>query len=68
MHARQTAPPFVIHSSRDLRPPVMQAAEIRHHGSAHHDVVKMRDDEVRIVHMHVHSQRGKHDAGQSARA
>ena len=35
----------------------MEAAEVRHHHAANHDVVEMRDDEIRVVHVDIDRQR-----------
>ena len=44
----------------------MDAAEIRHHHAADHDVVKVRDDEIGVVDVDVDGDRGEEKAGQAA--
>src|SRR5205085_1675245 len=48
-------PSLGIHAARHLRPPVMQSTQIAHDGAAHHDVVKVRDHEVRVGDVNVDS-------------
>ncbi len=43
----------------------MDAAEVAHYRSAHHDVVEMRDDEIGVVDVHIHSQAGENKPGQA---
>src|SRR5207247_502453 len=40
---RESRPAFRIELSADLRPPEVNAAEIRHHHASNHDVVEMGD-------------------------
>ena len=44
----------------------MEAAEEGHHRAAHHHVVEVRHDEVRVVEMDVHREGAQVDAGQAA--
>ena len=53
INAAKRAHAFGIHPPGHLRPPEMHAAEIRHHHAADHDVMKMGDHEIGIVHVHV---------------
>src|SRR6201997_5917876 len=62
---RQFAPPLLIHAARNLWPPEVQAGEIGNDHSTHHDVVEMRDDEIRVSHMNVYSERCEEQSGQS---
>ena len=39
---------LVVQPAADLRPPVVQAAEVAHDRAADHDVVEVRDDEVGV--------------------
>src|SRR6185437_11801279 len=50
---RVASPHLRIVPAGDLRPPVMQTAEVRGYGSADHDEVEMRDDEVGVLQMDV---------------
>ena len=43
----------------DLRPPVVQSAQVAHDRAADHDVVEVRDDEVGVVDVHVEAHRRK---------
>src|SRR5438309_11908408 len=57
-YQRGKLPPALrVHTPADLGPPVMQAAEISEQSPAHHDVVEVGDDEIRIAQMHVDRQR-----------
>src|SRR6185369_3293403 len=49
----EPAPAFRIHAPADLRPPVVQTAEISHQSAADHDVVEVCDDEIRVAQVHV---------------
>src|SRR5260370_16323883 len=49
---REASPAFRVHASTDLRPPVMQPTKIGEQRTAHHDVVKVRHDEIRVAQMH----------------
>ena len=44
----------------------MQTTEIAQQRPAHHDVVKVRDDEIRIAQVHVGSQRREKQSGHAA--
>ena len=66
MIGRNLRPAFRIHPAEDLRPPVMDAAEEAHDRAAHHHVVEVRDHEIGIGQVHVHSERGEEQARQSA--
>ena len=46
---RDARPDVRIQSAGNFRPPVMEAAQVGHHGAADHHVVKVRDDEVGAV-------------------
>ena len=50
----------------DLRPPVMQPAEIGRHHAADHDVVEMRDDEIGVGDIDVVGEAGEEQPGQAA--
>ena len=62
------APGLGVHPAGHLRPPVVQAADQRHHGTAHHHVVEVGDDEVGVVQVHVGGQGAEEQAGQPADA
>jgi hypothetical protein len=57
---------LVVHLAGHLRPPVEQAAEEGDDRAAHHDVVEVRDDEVRVRQVHVDAQRAEEEARQAA--
>ena len=57
---------FVVEAAADLRPPVVQAAEISHDRAADHDVVEVRDDEVGVGDVDVQADRGEEEPGQPA--
>src|SRR4051812_38309403 len=63
---RKFSPPFRIEPAEHLRPPEVKAAQVRHHHPADHDVMKMRDDKIRIVNMNIDPQRGEEQPGHSA--
>jgi hypothetical protein len=52
-------PVLVVHLAEHLGPPVVQAAEEADHRAAHHHVVEVRDDEVRVVQVDVGGQRAE---------
>jgi len=56
-------PEFVVHPSPELGPPVMQPPEESHYGSAHHDVMKVRDHEIGVVKMNVGRQGAEEHSG-----
>src|SRR5277367_1959432 len=62
----ETRPAVWIHSAGNFRPPEMNAAEVGHYGTADHDVVKMRDDEIGAVEVHVCGERGEEQSGEAA--
>ena len=62
----ETGKRFGIELAGDLRPPVMQAANVAHDGSADHDVVEMGDDEVGVVDVDVQTEAGEEQAGEAA--
>ena len=41
----------------------MDAAEVSHYRAAHHDEMKMSDDEVGVVDVYIDGQRGEKEAG-----
>ena len=55
-----------VHSTGDLREPVMDAAEISHDRAPDHDVVEMRDDEVGLGHVDIDRKGSEHQAGHTA--
>ena len=64
--AATRAQPFGVQPAGDLRPPVVQPAEVRRDHAADHDVVEMRDDEVGVGDVHVDGERGEEEPGQPA--
>ncbi|GAI43070.1 unnamed protein product, partial [marine sediment metagenome] len=54
--SRNPCQPFRIHPPRNFRPPEVQPAQITHHRTAHHDVVKVSDDKVGVVDMDIRTQ------------
>ena len=44
----------------------MQSAHERRHHPADHDVMKMRDDKISAMHMHIHRERREKKSGESA--
>ena len=59
------AEPLVEHLAGPLGPPEVEAGEHREHDGAEHDVVEVRDDEVRVGHVEVERRRRQDDAGQA---
>src|SRR5438552_277882 len=57
---------LVVETAADIRPPVVQAAEVPHDGAANHDVVEVREDEVRVGHVHVDRNRREEESRQPA--
>src|SRR5580704_7370819 len=62
----ETRPAVWIHPARNFRPPEMDAAQISHYGTADHDVVKMRDDEIGAVQVNVRRERREEQSGEAA--
>src|SRR6202041_2527183 len=62
----ETRPAVRIHASRNFRPPEMNAAQISHYGAADHDVVKVRDDEISPVEVHVCRERRQEQSREAA--
>ena len=44
----------------------MNRGHVSHDRPANHDVMKVSDDEISVMHMHIHAQRRQKQAGQSA--
>ena len=63
--ASDLAPELVVHDAEHLRPPVVQAADHRDQRRAHHHVVEVRDDEVRVVQVDVGRKNGERDTRQA---
>ena len=59
MSAARRAQPSGYKLAGNLWPPEMHAAEISHDRAANHDVVKVGDHEISVVHVHVDAQRGR---------
>ena len=59
---------LVVHPAADLRPPVVQAAEVAHDRAADHDVVEVRDDEVGVGDVHVDAERRQEQARSGRRS
>src|SRR5882762_7684150 len=57
---------FRIQLAGNLGPPVVQTADITHHRSANHDVVKVGDDEISIVEVNVQAETGEEETGGTA--
>src|SRR5712675_1798927 len=57
---------FRIQLAGNLGPPVVQAADVAHHSAANHDVVKVSDDEIRVVKMNVQAETGEEETGEAA--
>src|SRR5882672_6491530 len=57
---------FRIQLAGNLWPPVVQTADVTHHRSANHDVVKVGDDEISIVEMNVQAETGEKETGEAA--
>src|SRR5882757_9688685 len=57
---------FRIQLAGNLGPPVVQTADVAHHRSANHDVVKVGDDEIRVVKMNVQAETGEEETGEAA--
>ena len=64
--AAKRRPGLRVHAAGDLRPPVVQAAEEGRDRAAHHDVVEVGDDEVRVGDVDVDGDRGQEQAGEAA--
>src|SRR6266480_7398473 len=58
-HGREFAGQFRIEATGNFWPPIVKATHERHHHSAHHDVVKMSDDEIGVVHVNIDRERGE---------
>jgi hypothetical protein len=56
---RRACPVFGIEPAGDLRPPIMERAEIGGHHAPDHDVVEVRDDEIRIGDIDVEGEAGE---------
>ena len=56
-HGGKFAGKFRIQTPGNFWPPIVKAAHERHHHSAHHDVMKMCDHEVGVMHVNIHCQR-----------
>jgi len=54
----QPRPSFRVEAAGYLWPPVVDSAEIGHHGSADHDVVEVSDDKVGVGHVDINAERG----------
>src|SRR6202000_929146 len=65
-HGREARGQLGIKPTGHLGPPVMECGKVAHNHSAHHDVVKMCDDEVRVVEVHVDSERREHESCETA--
>src|SRR5579863_341409 len=63
---KMTRAPKRAQPAGDLRPPEMDPAEIGHHGTTHHDVVEVGDDEVGAVQVNVRGKRGEEKSGEAA--
>ena len=59
---------LVHHAPGELREPVIEGAEQREQRAADQDVMEMRDDEERVVHLQVERNRGQHYAASVRRA
>src|SRR5882762_6894191 len=57
---------FRIQLAGNLGPPVVQSADVTHHRAADHDVVKVGDDEIRVVKMNVQAETGEEETGEAA--
>ena len=55
--SREAGPSFRIQPPGDFGPPEMDSPQIGHDCTANHNIVKVSDDEVSIVHMNVKPQR-----------
>src|SRR3954462_6161260 len=56
-----------IHLAGHFGPPVVDTAKVCHYGSAHHDVVKMRDHKVSVRNVNIYTECGQEKAGQTSR-
>src|SRR5207249_8015683 len=63
---RQFSPNFRIQTAGDLRPPIMQPAHEPSDHSADHDVMEVGDDEISVVHVNIHRERGEKKSGETA--
>src|SRR5262245_1146733 len=61
----KSRPAFGVPPSGHLRPPEMNATEITHHRSPNHDVMKVGDHEIRIMHMDIDTESGEKQTGQA---
>src|SRR5207249_11068246 len=62
-HGCEFACQFRIQAPRNFWPPIVKASHERHHHAAHHDVVKMSDDEICVVHVNIDRERGEKQPG-----
>src|SRR5258708_10619351 len=61
----QSAERLVVHSSRHLREPIIECSEQCEENAAHYDIVKVRDDEIRISELPIEWRGAQHDPGQA---
>src|SRR5438132_2787316 len=61
----QPAERLAVQPSREFREPVIEGGEYREEDCAHDDVVKVRDDEVRIPEVPIERRGAEHDPGES---
>ena len=64
--SREAGPSFRIEPPGDFRPPEMNASQVGHDRAAHHNIVKVSDNEISVVHMNVKPQGREKHAGQTA--
>src|SRR5256885_2707943 len=56
---------FRLQTASNLRPPEVKTADVTHHRAADHDVVEVRDDEIRVVQMNIEAQASKEKASEA---
>src|SRR5882757_7559619 len=61
----QPAQSFVVHLSRDLGEPIIEATEDREHDRSDDHVVKMCDNEVGGAELPIEGRRAQHDPGET---
>src|SRR5580700_6421505 len=61
----QPAKRLVVHSSGHFRKPIVEGSKEREENRPYDDIVKVRDDEVRIRKLPVEWRRGQHDSCQA---
>ena len=62
----ESSPAFRIHSTANLRPPVVKSSKISHQRAAHHDVVEVSNYEIGITQVNVDRERSQKQSSHAA--